>query len=918
MAGAVDIRRGALAAAAVVAGLVILLFAAFYKNIILRIKRLSDGADALSKGDYSATIPVGSNDEIGALSESFNAMAAKIKATNRDIRNSEARYRAMLQTARDAIVTIDGNEVITGFNATAETLFGYGSGEVLGKNVEILIPERHRERRREGAAKIKRSEMSAFGGKTREYEALRKDGTELPVSLTISQAEVEGNTTFLAIIRDITEFKKAEEALRASERFMKTAQQIAHLGSWDWDIVNNTLVWSDEVYRIFGLRKDFFGATYEAFLNSVHPEDRQSVIDAVNAALHERKQYSIDHRITLPDGTVRIVHEQGDVTFDASGSPVRMVGTVQDITERKLSEYELKKLSMAIEQSVNIVFITDVQGVIEYVNPVFEEVTGYKKEEALGKTPRILSSSEVPRQKYAELWSTILSGKTWRGVLKNRKKGGGFFWVNAAISPIRGEKGEITHFLSVQEDITEKMASEERIRYLASNDELTGLLNRTRFIDLLNDWIRVAESSGETGALCFIDIDEFKHLNDSFGHGVGDEFLRRMARLFKTVVEISYKKLPLHPEEKPLLSRLSGDEFAVFLPSADTATSLTVMEELRRAAESFRFSEHETSSSVSIGVALYPEHGASTGELLTRADAAVYRAKELGRNRCHLFRPEDRDLEKMRSRLTWRDKILKALKEDRFEPWFQPILDLSDDTIRLYEVLARMRDDDGAILLPGSFIDIAERFGLVGLIDRTIILKAMEVQAEMMSQGKDLSFSLNLSGKDLGDPDLLSFIQEKIRETGADPARIVFEITETAAISDLERAFKFIKALKEIGCRFALDDFGVGFTSFTYLREMQVDYIKIDGSFIKKLHENPDDQVFVKAITDVARGLKIKSVAEFVETGESLKLLREFRVEYAQGYFIGKPGPALATRLGHDLKNIKGGSAPARAINEDG
>ncbi len=917
LAGVADMRRGALAAAAVVAGLIILFFTAFYKKIILQIKRLSAAAATLSKGDYSVTIPVDSNDEIGALSESFNAMAAKIKATNRAIRNSEARYSTMLQTARDAIVTIDGDELITGFNATAERLFGYASGEVLGKNVEILMPERYRGRHHEAVAKIKGSEMDAIGGKTREYEALRKDGTEFPVSLTMSPAEVEGNMTFLAIIRDITESRKAEEALRASERFMKTAQQIAHLGSWDWDIVNNTLVWSDEIYHIFGLAKDRFGATYEAFLNSVHPEDRRSVIDAVNAALHEKKQYSIDHRIVLPDGSIRVVHEQADVTFDASGSPARMVGTVQDITERKLSEHELKKLSMAIEQSVNIVFITDKAGVIEYVNPVFEEVTGYTKEEALGKTPRILSSSEVPRQKYEALWSTILSGKTWRDVLKNRRKDGGYFWVNAAISPIRNEKGEITHFLSVQEDVTEKMASEERIRYLANNDELTGLLNRTRFIDLLNDWMRFAGSSGEVGALCFIDMDQFKHLNDSLGHGVGDEFLRRMGRLFKTVVEISYKKLFMHLDGKPLLSRLSGDEFAIFLPSADAITSLGVMEELRRAVETFHFTEHGTSSSVSVGVALFPEHGANTSELLTQADAAVYRAKELGRNRCHLFRPEDKDLEKMHSRLNWKDRILKALKEDRFEPWFQPILDLSDDTIRHYEVLARMRDEDGKMLMPGSFIDIAERFGLVGLIDRKIILKAMEVQAEMRSQGKDLSFSLNLSGKDLGDEDLLSYIQGKIRETGADPARIVFEITETAAISDLERAIRFVKALKAIGCRFALDDFGVGFTSFTYLREMQVDYIKIDGSFIKKLHENPDDQVFVKAITDVARGLKIKSVAEFVETKESLKLLRRFRVDYAQGYLIGKPGPALAAKLGHDLKNLKDGNPPARAMNGD-
>ncbi len=914
LAGAVNMRNEALTAGATVTVLVAFLLTAFHKNVVLQIRRLSSAASSLSEGDYDVTVPVDSGDEVGVLSKAFNSMASEIKTREARIRASEARYSTMLQTASDAIVTIDPEESITGFNSAAEKMFGYTCGETLGKNVEILMPERYRARHHDAVAKVKRSHRTAIGGKTREYDALRKDGTEFPISLTMSPAEVDGKLTFFAIIRDVTEGKKAEEALRANEQFMKTAQSIAHLGSWDWDIVNNTLVWSDEIYRIFGLQKEGFGATYEAFLNSVHPDDRLSVTEAVDAALYKKKPYSIDHRIVLPDGKIRMVHEQADMTFDPFGAAVRMVGTVQDITERKLAEYELKKLSMAIEQSVNIVFITDIGGVIEYVNPVFEKVTGYTKGETLGKTPRILSSSEVPRQKYAELWRTILSGKTWRDILKNRKKDGGFFWVNAAISPIKNEKGEITHFLSVQEDITEKMATEERIRYLANNDELTGLLNRARFIDLLDEWIRYADSSGKSGALCFIDIDQFKVLNDSLGHGVGDEFLRRIASLFNTVVELAYMKGFPHEDAKPLLSRLSGDEFAVFLSSANAVSGLAVMDELRQSVQAFHFTEHAASSSISVGVVLYPEHGSSARELFSRADAAMFRAKELGRNRCHLFRPEDKDLENMHLRLNWKNKILKALKEDRFEPWFQPILDLSDDTIRHYEVLARMRDTDGKVLVPGSFIDTAERFGLVGLIDRRVIDKAMEIQAEMRSQGKDLSFSLNLSGRDLNDEDLMSYVKDRITATGADPARIIFEITETAAISDLERAIRFIKALKALGCRFALDDFGVGFTSFTYLKEMQVDYIKIDGSFIRKLHENPNDQVFVKAITDVARGLKIKSIAEFVETAESLNLLRKFKVDYAQGYLIGKPGPALAARLGHDLKHIKETAPVIKAI----
>lgn len=860
-------KRHAVMVWALVAGLITLLFIIFYRSVVLQLRNIFGAARSISEGDYDIRVPVSSSDEIGSISGAFNEMAVDIKTA----------------------------------------LF----------------------------------------------------------------------------------------ALSESEERLKEAQRIAHVGSWDWDIVNNNLHWSDEIYRIFGLKPQEFGATYEAFLNSVHPDDRELVKVAVRKALLERDPYSIDHRILLPDGTERVVHEQGDLSLDANGRPVRMVGTVQDvtgqrraaevieniakfpsenpnpvlrvsesgellyanaashailvalgsdiggtlpegyaslvadvyasgraleiefasegrifsliltpvkgekyvniygrdITDRKKTEFELKKLTMAMEQSVNVVFITDVKGNIEYVNPMFEQVTGYLKEEAIGQNPRILSSGSVNNEDYENLWKTITAGKTWRNVYKNKKKTGTFYWSNSVISPIKNEKGEITHFLAVQEDITEKMVSEERIQYLARYDELTGLVNRTRFIELLDDWIYYASTSGDIGAFYLLDIDDFKFLNDTYGHGAGDEFLRRASRIISAAIE---RANPEKTQKGPIIGRLSGDEFAVFIPGVAVREALSIAEILRKDIEDFRFQEAPIAITVSIGIVLFPAHGRNAKELFTRADAAMYRAKELGRNRFHLFIPEDQDLEKMHSRVAWKERILKSLRENRFEPWFQPILDLSTNTINHYESLARLKSEDGSIMLPGAFIDIAERFSLIGSIDRMIIEKSMLMQARLRKEGRHISFGMNLSGKDLGDDDLLSFLKTKMVETGADPDKLVFEITETAAIGDLDRAIKFIKALKTIGCHFALDDFGVGFTSFTYLREMQVDYIKIDGSFIRKLNVSPNDQVFVKAITDVAKGLKIKSIAEFVENKETLELLNTFGVDFAQGYLIGKPAPPEA------------------------
>ncbi|MBI5492308.1 MAG: EAL domain-containing protein [Deltaproteobacteria bacterium] len=883
-------RRQALYTTLIVGGLIGLLFLIFHRSIVQQLRNICLAAKRIAGGDYGVKIPVRSTDEIGTLSECFNNMAGEIQARTLELKESEERLKAILDNSTALVHLKDTEGRYLFVNKRHEQLFKTDRNQLSGKTVYDIFPTDAAEKMREADLKVLET------GKPLESEdhVPQEDGVHVYLTTKFPLFDTKGEPYGVCgFSTDITGRKRAEEALKESEELLKNAQRIAHLGSWDWDITGNSLVWSDEIYRIFGLKPQEFGATYEAFLNSVHPADREFVKVSVKDALFKKTPYSIDHRIILPDGKVRSVHEAADVNFDSEGRPVRMVGTVQDITERRQTEFELKKLSTALDQSVNIIFITDVHGNIEYVNPTFEKVTGYSRQDALSQNPRILASGEIPHEKYEELWKTILSGKTWRNVQKNKRKTGGYYWCECIISPIKNERGEITHFLSVQEDITERVAAEERVKYLAQYDGLTGLINRSRFMELMDEWIGRARDRGLRGALCLMDMDQFKLLNDTYGHGAGDEFLRRVAKLLQATLE---RVLDSNAhEKKPIIGRLSGDEFAVFLPFAGGDEAAGIADRLRAAVGEFRWAEVSVSLTISIGIALYPGHGSTTKELFTKADTAMFRAKELGRNRSYIYRPEDKDLEQMHSRLHWKEKILKALMESRFEPWFQPILDLKTNTVNHFEALARLKDEDGAILVPGAFIDIAERFGLIASIDRMIMEKTMALQARMKAGGRTLSFGMNLSGKDIGDEDLLSFIRSKISTTGADPNDLVFEITETAAINDFARAVQFIKSLKSLGCHFALDDFGVGFTSFNYLKEMQVDYIKIDGSFIKKLHENPDDQVFVKAITDVAKGLKIKSVAEFVETEDTLRLLREIGVDYAQGYLIGKPAPGLGS-----------------------
>ncbi|MBI5236832.1 MAG: EAL domain-containing protein [Deltaproteobacteria bacterium] len=737
----------------------------FVSGCVRRLGRISIVADKFTGGDYTARVPVETRDEIGALSESFNAMAAEIRQKIEAVEKNETRISTLFETAADAIVLMDEAEKITGFNRAAEAMFGYPSAEVIGKEVEILMPERYRERHRQAIKRFLSTGSSDIRGVKREYEALRKDGTEFPISITMSPALIGGIYTFIGIIRDITERKKAE--------------------------------------------------------------------------------------------------------------------------------FEFKKLAAVLEHSINIIFITDIKGNIEYVNPMFETVTGYSKDEAIGQNPRILASGEVPNEQYAELWNTILSGKTWRGIYRNRKKDRGFYSCATVITPIMDEKGAVTNFLAVQEDITERMQVEERLKRVSTHDMLTGLINRGRFIESIDKWIADKGAKAGMGALILVDIDHFKMLNELYGQGAGDSFLRRVAKLFLADAGRIYKRRAPSEAEEPLISRLSGDEFAFLLPSFTEQQGLEAAEELRSSIEAFQPKEGSAPLTLSAGIVMYPEHGRNARELLSRADAAMYRAKELGRNKCHVFRKEDHDLAKLHSRAEWRARIVRAISESRFEPWFQPIMSIKDNTISHYEALARLNADDGKVILPGAFIEVAERFGLINQIDRMIIEKTIMKQARLKKQGKDISFSMNLSGAELVEEGFLDFISLKISASGADAARLTFEITETAAIGDIDRAKHFIKALKLIGCDIALDDFGVGFTSFQYLKELDVDYIKIDGSFIKKLNENKTDQLFVKAMTDVAQGLGIKTVAEFVEADATLQLLKAFGVDYAQGYLIGKPAPGV-------------------------
>ncbi|WP_179953234.1 sensor domain-containing protein [Desulfobotulus mexicanus] len=707
----------------------------------------------------------------------------------------------------------------------------------------------------------------------------RRDKTCYEAEVRLQRIRTEETCVIAMLVRDISESMETLRALKESEENLSEAQQVAGIGSWKLNRNTDTLRWSRQMFRIMGMPSDGPLPDFASFLKKVPERDHANIEKALDAAWKGGEAFQLEHGVFV-NRELRIISVLGRAIKDAEGRVQHLVGTSQDITEKKKAEAELHKLTMAIEQSTNVVFITDRHGTIEYVNGVFERVTGYVREEAIGQNPRILASGETRPETYATLWETILSGQTWRGDFKNKTKGGSFYWGKGLITPVRGLGGEIVHFLAIQEDITEKKQAEERALYLETYDVQTGLLNRDSFIRRLD-----GEFSG-TGAGLLIDIDGFKLVNDQIGYARGDQVLRALIRSVDQVMDARLAA------DRWFMGRFGGDQMALFIRNMGSAEALALGEEIRRQVEAKRFDDSGLRLTVSAGLALIPEHAGDAVTLLAVLDAALGKAKELGKNRCRIFVPEDREGELKRATFHKKQRILDALAGDRFEVWYQPLLHLVSRKIFHYEALVRMRDLEGNVVLPGAFIQAAERHGLVGSIDRVVAQKTFALQAMLEKQGKKLSFSMNLSARDLADAGMAAFLQKSIKESGADPEKLIFEITETAAIQDMDRALDFIRQMKALGCRFSLDDFGVGFTSFVYLRELGVDYIKIDGSFIRKLHERQEDRSVVRAIAQMARELGIMTVAEFVEVPETLEILSGFGVDFGQGFFIGKPAPA--------------------------
>lgn len=550
-------------------------------------------------------------------------------------------------------------------------------------------------------------------------------------------------------------------------------------------------------------------------------------------------------------------------------------------------DVELQKLSRAVEQSPDSIIITDLDANIEYVNDAFETITGYSREEVVGKNPRMLQSGKTPQAVYQDLWAKLTHGESWRGELINRRKDGTEIIESAIIAPIRQADGMITHYVSVKQDITKIKEATDKIHYLTNFDHLTGLPNRTLLIDRLERSLAIAHRQSRLDALIVINIDRFKNLNEARGIGFGDVLLIAFSKRIGGLLR-----------EEDTLARLSGDEFAILLHNVGgnrelaSRRAMSVVMKIPESLRSpFRFGNgDEVSMSASIGITLCPENGDdSVQNIMRRADTALHRAKDAGGARIEFFDAAMTEHAEQRFRVE--RELRQAITHNELRLYLQPQVDARGRWVSA-EALVRWQHPERGLLAPGAFIPVAEESDLIVQLDLWVMSEACRLVAREETQGRPLNLSINVSPRHFRQPDFVRQIMQLLESTGADPTRLTLEITEGLVIDNLKDVIAKMSELTAHGVHFSVDDFGTGYSSLAYLKRLPIHELKIDKTFIHDAPTDADDAALVETILAVASHMRLKVVAEGVETEEQAAFLNARGEVIHQGYLFGKPEPA--------------------------
>ena len=706
---------------------------------------------------------------------------------------------------------------------------------------------------------------------------------------------------------EVTEGKHTERALRESEERYALAMRAVSDVLYDWNIRENHVCFADEVGQLLGVpAEELIDAS--TWIDRLHPEDREVYRTKLIEHLKgNSERFECQPRYRDVHGDWRWVWQRGYALRDEHGYAHRMVGSVSDISEEKRALQALatsEQLHQDLyDNAPDMHFTVSEQGTVLSVNKFGADYLGYLKDELVGQELwRIVYESDVKRLR-AQV-KTLFSQSIFESELEFRMlcKDGSILWVHERVRLVRNVDQSTSELRIVCRDITEQHRLSEQLSYQASHDALTGLVNRREFEQRLRRVLGTVKTQEGEHALCYLDLDQFKLINDTCGHLAGDELLRQLATLFAERIR-----------KRDTLARLGGDEFGILMEHCGLDQAQRVAETLRSSVEEFKFGWEENTFNIGVSIGVVPISGAigDMTSVLRAADTACYTAKESGRNRIHVYKAGDAELARRFGEARWVTRLNRALNEERLRLSVQPIIAAETVTpiqsrlpleppgqegeIDLYEVLLRMEDEKGDTVLPGAFLPAAERYNMAGAIDQWVIEATLGWFNRHPERLRRLFLcSINLSGQSLADEEFPRLVTDLLERSQMPAHKLCFEITETAAVANLAAAKRAMHVLRERGCRFALDDFGCGLSSFAYLKTLPVDYLKIDGMFVKDIMEDPIDLAMVRSINEIAKVMGKQTIAEFVETEAILAKLREIGVDYVQGYATGRPHPIQA------------------------
>ncbi|WP_165498294.1 EAL domain-containing protein [Siculibacillus lacustris] len=837
-------------------------------------------------------------------------LVEELAAEREKISTSETYFRDAMNHSPFGMALLDLDGRCFSVNRALCEFLGYAPDEIIGRaSSDFALPEE----REKVAPRLHGLVTGRYDDYTIEKRFLHKDGTPLWAFVAVSAVrdEATGRALYMIVqMQDISARRETEKALEESESRWNFALESAGQGVWDHDYGRNRTFYSATWARMLGYRPEDMSSESDAWLSLVHPFDLPRLLHQEHLHLEGRTaQFECEFRMRHKDGHWVWILDRGKViAHGPDGRPTRMIGTHTDITEHRLLtealQQEKERLRITLQSIGDGVICTDEEGRVTFVNPIAEALTGWSATAALGRPCDLVfrvvhEIDDVPVENVVTTCLARLDRVARDEGMVLVGRSGARVDVKASASPVRKPTGEVLGAVLVFQDVTRARTLQKELAVMASHDALTGLLNRTSFERRLEEHCAELASGGREHTLVFLDLDRFKIINDTAGHAAGDVLLREIGRLIRE-----------HMRRADVVARLGGDEFGVLIVDTPIGEAEAIAERLleRIGRTRFAWSGRVYEVGASVGLARVDGETPHAADVMSRADVACYAAKASGRNRVSVYHPSEGDARRHHHELYTAAGIRAALETGRFVVYAQTIADLRPSG-RLHhhaELLVRMIEEDGSILSPGAFIPAAERYGLMAAIDRFMISQVLERYDRAILAVPRLVVSINLSANSLEDPGLLAYLAEKLEGSALPPHRIHFEITETSLINNLTHAGRLVEALRAAGYSIMLDDFGAGVSSFAYLEQFPVDYLKIDGSFVRKLTTSFVDRAIVESINDIGHKLGAITVAEFVEDAETLQALEDIGIDMAQGYHIARPQP-----LEELLERLSDGSIPA-------